>query len=224
MAIVPASIFSQIAKAKASAGGTHIRDGAYEMTVKRLLIEKGFKGWAFKGEFLVDKATKVGTVDKDGNPTNVEPNAVGSSCSMVCNFDKNESSWGNVKQFILALLGFEESQVADAEFAEAVEALVNIDPKRVEFKKQINPATGGPLVNDGQFVYTNEPERDEAGNAVLMAVQPARGMKVKCDTYQRITKNGPNAGKIGTYPKFARMEQNSEEIAARRQQLDSSGA
>lgn len=52
----------------------------------------------------------------------------------------------------------------------------------------------------------------------------ARGMLVACSTYRKVTKTGPNAGKEGTYPRWARVsetEGNTEDaIKARRAELD----
>lgn len=222
MATVPASILGQIAKAKASMGGNLIRDGAYVHTVKRILLEKGFKGWSFKAELLVDEAQKVATVDAQGNPTTIEPNAKGSSASMVCNLSKNENAAGNVKAFICALVDVDENTVSAEDFAEALAALCNVDSKQPEYEKQLD-TDGHPLVLDGAYVYTNKLVLDAEGKIVFMAVQPGRGRRIKCDTYQRVTKNGPNAGKIGTYPRWTHIAMTDDEINQRRAEIDRVG-
>lgn len=54
--------------------------------------------------------------------------------------------------------------------------------------------------------------------------QGARGMLVACETYRKVTKTGPNAGKEGIYPRWSVVsaeDGNSEtEIASRRKELD----
>jgi len=46
--------------------------------------------------------------------------------------------------------------------------------------------------------------------------QPMRGALVLVETFRKTTQKGPNAGKVGTYPKFIHVEQSEAEIAARR--------
>jgi hypothetical protein len=104
--------FSKIASASATGGGNNIRDGVYKLMVDKVHIQKGHTGECFIAEFRVIDANANGAVDDNGRP--VVPNAVGSSCSMVCNLTKHESAAGNAKAFVvngLAGLGITEDKI-----------------------------------------------------------------------------------------------------------------
>lgn len=93
-----AGAFAKIAAASATGGGNNIRDGVYEMMVEKVHMQSGHSGECFIAEFRVLKSSANGAADDRGNP--IVPNAVGSTCSMVCNLTKHESAAGNAKAFV----------------------------------------------------------------------------------------------------------------------------
>jgi hypothetical protein len=114
-------VFRKIANSRASGGGNQIKDGKYEFTVTKLLMEDKYTGCCFIAELLVDKA--------EASEPNIEPNAVGSTCSYVVNLDGSGklSAPGNIKAFVLALLGLKEDEVSADEVADYTEKLVASD-------------------------------------------------------------------------------------------------
>lgn len=113
-------VFKKIAQAKATgSGGNQIRDGRYEFTILKLLMEQKFTGMCFIAEFLVDaaQATEPG----------VETNPVGSTCGYVVNLDGNgkQSAPGNIKAFVLALLDKKDEDVTADDVADVLEKLVS---------------------------------------------------------------------------------------------------
>lgn len=109
------SALSKIQAATPTGGGTNIRDGRYLYFIERVVYnEKGHNGPAYIVEFRVVESEANGDVDEKGAPT--IPNAVGSSCSMVCLLDKHESAGGNAKACVLgalAPLGYVEAQITE---------------------------------------------------------------------------------------------------------------
>jgi hypothetical protein len=99
----PSDILDEIVGAAASGAGNYVRDGAYLHTIKKFYVKKGHKGTSVILEMTVDEARKT--------EPDTEPNPVGSSVSIVNNLTKQDSASGNVKAIVLAVLGFEESQV-----------------------------------------------------------------------------------------------------------------
>lgn len=97
------SYFKQIGTANASGGGTYIRDGRYKFMVEKVHLNEGYSGACFIAELRVLEAEATGEVDEKGAP--VQPNKVGSSCSLVCNLKKHESAAGNAKAFAIGVLG-----------------------------------------------------------------------------------------------------------------------
>ncbi len=102
------TIFDKVAKSKATKGGSYIDPGDYLYTVLGVKLNDGHKGVSIALEFLVEEA--------QAKPGERAPNPVGSTCSAVHNF-KHDSAAGNVKAFVLAVLGLQESEVSDAEFS-----------------------------------------------------------------------------------------------------------
>jgi hypothetical protein len=100
--------YSKIAGAKATGGGTPIRDGIYTLIIDKTIEHAGATGeTSFIAEFRVLEAAV------DPNNPDVKPNPVGSSCSMAANM-KHQSALGNVKAFCLGALGafgFQEDQL-----------------------------------------------------------------------------------------------------------------
>lgn len=94
--------FAKIAAASATGGGNNIRDGIYKFLVEKISLQNGHTGECFIAEFRVVESTANGALDEQGRP--VVPNAVGSTCSMVCNLTKHESAAGNAKAFVVKAL------------------------------------------------------------------------------------------------------------------------
>jgi len=109
------SVWDKVANSQPTRGGNFLRDGIYRLAVRELKVTKGFKGHCFIAEFLVLESKP------DLNVPDTQPNAPGTVGSFVVNLDKFESAAGNVKAFILALLG--SNDVSGKEFAEAMQAL-----------------------------------------------------------------------------------------------------
>lgn len=104
--------FSKIAGASTTGGGNNVRDGVYRLMVEKVHIQKGHAGECFIAEFRVMESAPNGSVNEQGQP--IIPNAVGSSCSLVCNLTKFESAAGNAKAFVvnaLAGLGITEDKI-----------------------------------------------------------------------------------------------------------------
>lgn len=95
--------YSQIAAASASGGGTYIADGVYKLMVEKMFEKRsthaGGSGLSFITEFRV--------IESAPHPDypDVKPNAVGTTCSVVCSVQKHASAMGNVKAILLGLLG-----------------------------------------------------------------------------------------------------------------------
>jgi hypothetical protein len=117
------AIFKKVAKAKATAGGNYIRDGKGRLILDKMKVDySDTNGHVFIAEFVVESSTKVPVTSlKTGEKLDIEPNPPGSTCSIVHKLDKQLAAAGNMKAFVLTLLGYDESQVSDTEFAETLE-------------------------------------------------------------------------------------------------------
>jgi hypothetical protein len=175
------ALAKKIAEARATAGGNRIKDGSYVFVVRKIILDEKFKGNFFIAEFDVLMSASV----RD----DVEPNKVGTDCSMALNLDTNKSTPGNMKQFFCALLGKEDGELQGQDYLKEVAKYVDDD-------------------------------------------QPGRGMLIEATTYRKTTLTGPNAGKEGTYPRFATVSTEADEggmdnsaarIKARRAELDAAG-
>lgn len=109
---LPAALAKKIADARATSGGIHIRDGNYVFLVRKVILEEKYKGNFFITEFDVLMAQSV--------RTDIEPNKVGTDCSMSLNLDTNKSAPNNMKQFLCALLGKEDHELQGAEYLKEV--------------------------------------------------------------------------------------------------------
>lgn len=114
---------NKIASAHATVGGTPIRDGRYVMAVKSVMLKKTFKGDMFIAEFRVEEAEKT--------HHEIDPNPVGSSCSLALNLTSNVSAPGNAKQFVLGLLGLDEAKTQNDTVAKKIMECVEGDGKKV---------------------------------------------------------------------------------------------
>lgn len=175
------ALAKKIADARATAGGNQIKDGSYVFLIRKIILDEKFKG----NFFIVEFDVVMSAAQRD----DVEPNKVGTDCSMALNLDTNKSAPGNMKQFFCALLGKEDAELQ------------------------------GEAYLDEVAKYTG----DE---------QPGRGMLIEATTYRKVTLTGPNAGKEGTYPKFAHvsaeadengMDNTSARVKTRRGELDAAG-
>ena len=104
--------FAKVAGAQATGGGNNIRDGVYKLLVEKVHIQDGHSGECFIAEFRVIESQANGATNEHGQP--IVPNAVGSSCSIVCNLTKHASAAGNAKAFVVAAcagLGYTEAQI-----------------------------------------------------------------------------------------------------------------
>ncbi len=109
----------KIAEARATAGGNNITDGQYVMQVLKLTVDQKFKGTFFVAEFLV--------VDSEKTHPTIEPNRVGTDCSIALNLDSNVSAPGNMKQFFLGLLGLDEATTDSQELVAAISKYTSDD-------------------------------------------------------------------------------------------------
>jgi hypothetical protein len=106
MGQISLDLLKKIASARATGGGTIIRDGIYRFMIHKMMIEKKWKGVCFIVEFEV--------IDAKPAIDGVAPNPVGSVCGYVVNLDRNPSAPGNTKALILGLLGIDESKITNA--------------------------------------------------------------------------------------------------------------
>lgn len=118
------ALFNKIGAANASLKEDVFRDGKGVVEVREILCKRFFKGNTFVARVKVKESSSKG----DKNPTTgalVEPNAPGSSVGWPQMLDQHASAPGNVKAFVLALLGFSEAQVTPKDFSEALERLIS---------------------------------------------------------------------------------------------------
>ena len=117
------ALFAKIGASNASLKEDVFRDGRGVVEIRELLCKRFFKGNTFVARTKVVSSTSKG----DKNPATgqaVEPNSPGSSVGWPQMLDQHASAPGNVKAFVLALLGFREDQVTSPQFAEALEKLI----------------------------------------------------------------------------------------------------
>lgn len=107
MGISPA-LAKKIAEAKTSGGGNNIKDGKYDLIVKKILVDQMFNGTMFIAEFEVQAAKKTHDT--------VDPNSVGSECSFALNLDTNKSALGNAKSFLFGLFNLDEASTSNDDF------------------------------------------------------------------------------------------------------------
>jgi hypothetical protein len=115
--------FAKIAGASITGGGNNIRHGNYTFLIEKVEIDTKFGGEMFIAEFRVAEAEANGAVDEQGRP--VVPNAVGSTCSLVCNLTKFENAKGNALAFLVGAmggLGYTQAQVTPEVIGEVTSA------------------------------------------------------------------------------------------------------
>lgn len=117
-------LFNKIGAANVNLKEDVFRDGKGIVTVRQLIAKRFFQGNTFVARVKVKESASKG--DKDPKTqAPVEPNAAGSNVGWPQMLDKHPSAPGNVKAFVLALLGKDEKDVKGPEFAAALEELVS---------------------------------------------------------------------------------------------------
>lgn len=101
----------KVAQASATGGGNPIKDGKYLFMIEKIIPKTNHKDeFIYIAELRVLEAQSSGELEvlsngkPDPNGRPVQPNAVGTTASFVCNF-KHDSAAGNVKSFVLGALG-----------------------------------------------------------------------------------------------------------------------
>lgn len=94
----------QIANATPPGGGVFLKDGLYGLAIKKIELEQKHTGVCFIVEF------KIMSAQKHPMYPDIEPNAVGTSASIVWNFTKHaDTAPGNTKGFLTTLEGVDAS-------------------------------------------------------------------------------------------------------------------
>lgn len=161
------SFLSKIAFATATTRADRFRDGMYLLTVKKIECDQKRNGVFFIVEFIVDESKAV-SADADK-----QPNAVGTTVGIAHNLSLNDSSAGNVKSFITALL-----DEADSTGEELIPVL----------------------------------------NTLCGPGQPARGMRIRMETYRVPQKKDPKKDYLGQ--NWKPVIQSPEETAKRRAEVE----
>lgn len=153
-------LFREIAEASATKGGNHIKHGDYDMIVDKCILDKKEAGTCFIVELFVERSTKTG---------DNEPNAPGSRCSTVWNLTKHKSAKGNIKAFVLAMEGKDESNVS----VDDAQVLIKESIGDKYRGQRIKCSTYKKMTKDGKTElvlpgWQNVPEQDvESGVALL---------------------------------------------------------
>lgn len=116
-------LFAKIGNSQASLKEDVFRDGKGVVMIRELICKRFFKGNTFVARTKVMTSASKGDKNAKGEP--VEPNAAGSCVGWPQLLDQHASAPGNVKAFVLALLGYNEKDVKSAEFAEALTRLIS---------------------------------------------------------------------------------------------------
>ena len=125
---------------RANTKSDNIKDGRGRLLVLKNVYGDMNDGATFVGEFKVltsaakgDMALQPFSPGKPqlqvDPPRQAECNQPGSIIGWPQKLKKHKSAAGNVKAYILALLGFQENEVTPSDFASAVQQLVNDDAK-----------------------------------------------------------------------------------------------
>ena len=193
-------IANEIAGATVFQSGEYFRDGKYMLLVNSLKLKEGNEGTSFIAEFFVEECAP--------KEPGITPNSVGSRVSTVMNITKQKQmALGNIKALALELVGLTEAELdaqQDAENAKA--ATENRAPKNIL----------------ATWIVRATNESPSAGT-----VQPARGIRVACETNRRASRADKAAGKPreqwGVWPKFRHVPGNTPEtIKANRAKVDAS--
>ena len=147
-----------IGKARVAGGGVNIRHGVYpSLLVKKMFFGDMNSGPCFILELRVHEAPRrIDVVEGTVTRKDVEPNAIGTECSLAVNFDGagKLSAKSNVRAVILGLFGMEDDKVSD----DQVEATVN------EICSDAQPARG-MLIGLSTFPKMVRSKKDLPDNA-----------------------------------------------------------
>lgn len=179
-----------IVNAKVSQGGNRMFDGAYLLTVKKLLAKKAASGGKafFIAEMYVDESAAVDvpidlyTASEKANGNKINPpNKPDSDFGVVIDMT-SESGPGNVKSLLCALEG--------------------IDPKSLDDSAE-GKAKFAALLRGS-----------------VAAANPFRGAQIRAATYRKLITKGPNKDKPFTATRWTHVDQVPSTVLARRAALD----
>lgn len=112
-------IFDQIAGARATQNHNRVSDGDYEWLVERIFMQKDRKNIdMYVAELRVMKSAQI--------EPDTRPNPVGELVGCAWKLDKDSSS-GNIKAFLLALLGLNEATVSKEQMRQYTVASISGD-------------------------------------------------------------------------------------------------
>lgn len=191
------SMLDGIGASRANTKSDYFKDGQGLALLKEVIYKDMNDGPTFVARFTILESSSKGDVDPVTKQP-VVPNAPGSEVGWIQKTGKQKSAAGNVKSFVLALLGYSEAEVDSkpGSFADAVAQLADLDSNGQDAR--------GAIASKGGVI------------------QPGRGMVVRYATTQAAIRSGPNAGKVLTFVKFSHVgDLNTKElIAKRRAELD----
>lgn len=122
-------LFQKIGAAQANNKGENFRAGKGRVVIEEIIADKMNEGNTVVVKCKVlsssNKGDRARKHPKEDVPSGdlIEPNAVGSHPSWPQLIDKHKSAAGNVKTFVLQLLGFNEKDVTSQQFAETMAEL-----------------------------------------------------------------------------------------------------
>ena len=140
-------VFAKIAAARASLKSDNFRDGKGIVVVSELIHGNFNEGNTFVARTKIVSSESKGDLDPK-TKTPVAPNAAGSLVGWPQKLDKHKSAAGNVKAFVLSLLGFKENEVSSEQFGQALtELLSKAQPARgmlIGYETYQQPTRSGP--------------------------------------------------------------------------------
>lgn len=151
---VSSELSDLIAKSTVFGNSDNIRAGRYKFLIKRTFADKFDSGRYAIAEFKVIESNPNPQVLPAGvTPGQFDegnkPNLVGTTCALKINFDGNgaKSAPGNVKQYVLALFGFNQADTTEADVNSTWKDLArlkdNLNNDGTEAKgKRGNPSCG----------------------------------------------------------------------------------
>lgn len=140
-----AQLLRSLSKAVASGVGNNFKDGKYQLAVRKMSIEDGFKGLRFQTTFVVMRATKIAVQSvKTKEVLDIIPNAVGSNVDWIQGklTEKNSPGPGAIRRFMLDL--FNEKDMTDEMYYETLAEMCDLEPDTLE-NGQPNPKAGDSL-------------------------------------------------------------------------------
>lgn len=118
----------------------NFRDGIYVVEIRALLSEQKRKGHCF----IIETGIITAKESDDPSRPGIIPNAPGTIAGVVTNLDTNDSAPGNIKRFILGLLGVDEDTMAHDSGAlmTAEEKIAQIMATYADIVSESQPARG----------------------------------------------------------------------------------